>query len=375
VLVSTDNDVITDFSPELDAQELTAWAVAVAGEEITTDTYGHFNGFPLQRDPDHRHGGALDWAGGPELSLPPSEVFAWIESHPGEQVVQVNHADNLGLIQGLDANVLHGTTQADPVILRLPDDHVDEESGDTGLWSEDFTAFEILNGKSDDGTNIRWRWWLAMIGRGLTPTGTAVTDSHTRYGFLGSVPRSYVFGAGLDEFSPDEFAEAINDGRVVGTNGPFIEVTLENGAGDIARPGDVLVTNGESVDVVVRIQTPDWIGVDTVQLFSNTDDVAFEARNASNTSLEPSSSHAIEWSEEDLVEVAVGENTHHRREKELRITTDFDTDAYLVVVVTNTAGSNMYPIVRRGDPPFAFANPILIDADGGGYDNPPYLGE
>ena len=345
----------------------------MAGEEISTDTYGHFIGFPLERDADHRHGGALDWAGGPDLSLPPSAVFAWIDSHAGEQVIQVNHADNLGFIQGLDANVLHGTTRADPAILRLPGDQVDDESDDTGLWSEDFTAFEILNGKSDDGTNIRWRWWLAMIGRGFAPTGTAVTDSHTRYGFLGAVPRSYVFGNELDDVSPDQLAEAINDGHVVGTNGPFIEVSLENSHGDTAGPGEVLATNGEDIDVIVRVQTPVWMDVDTVQLFSNTEDVAFEARNAPSGSPTPTSSHTIEWGEADTVEVVVGENVHERREKELRITSHFDEDAYLVVVVTSTAGTTMYPVVRRGDPPFAFANPVFLDADGGGYDHPPYL--
>ena len=376
VLVATDHDVITDFGPQLRAQHLDGWAVTVMGEEISTDTYGHFNGFPLERDPEHRHGGALDWAGGPALSVPPVDVFAWIESHPGEQVVQVNHADNLGMIRGLDANVLYGTTRADPAVFRLPSDWVDEETGDTGLWSDAFTAFEILNGQSDDGTNMRMRWWLAMVGRGFSPTGTAVTDSHTRFGFLGAVPRSYVFGSELGDFSPDRFAEAINDGRVVGTNGPFIEVTVANAAGHVAGSGEVLATGGEAVEVIVHVQTPSWIDVDTVQLFSNIEDVAFEARNASNAPLTPTSSHAIGWEEGDTVEVVTGETTHTRRDKVVRISTGFDEDAYLVVMVLNASGtSNMYPIVRRGDPPLAFANPVFIDADGGGYDHPPYLAE
>lgn len=370
VLVATDHDVITDFAPQLSAHGLDGWAVGVMGEEISTDTYGHFNGFPLARDATHRHGGALDWAGGPGLSLPPSDIFDWIDSHPGEQVVQVNHADNLGMIQGLNANVLRGTTRADPGLLRLPGESSD---GDTGLWSDAFTAFEVLNGKSDDGTYSRMRWWLAMIGRGFAPTGTAVTDSHTRFGFLGAAPRSLVFGVDLDTFSPDAFAQAINDGAVIGTTGPFIEVVLENADGEVAGPGETLAALGQPVDVVVHVQTPDWMTVDTVQVFTNIEDVSFEAGRTSNAPVTPSSTHSIEWVEGDLVTVASGEHDHRRWEKVVRVPVDFPEDAYVVVMVVDASGtSRMYPVVRGGDPPMAFANPVFVDADGGGYDHPPY---
>src|SRR5690606_8369532 len=103
------------------------------------------------------------------------------------------HPDGSGYIGGMKADVLRGLSFTDREMIRLDPMDVDPETGDTGIWSEDFTAIEVMNGTS---INRFWgvaRWWLTMVGRGFTPTATAVTDTHRLYGDLGGSPRTWVF--------------------------------------------------------------------------------------------------------------------------------------------------------------------------------------
>jgi len=373
VLVSTDHDNVTDYAPYLADAGLADQAVSIVGLEVTTDTYGHFNGFPVVRDPESRNGGALDWGGGPGLSVPPSGVFSWFAEQPGEQVIQMNHADGLGLIQGLDVNVLSGEAYADPELMRLPADGLDEETGDNGLWDEGFTAMEILNGKSDDGYWRRMRWWFSMIGRGFAPTGTAVTDTHVLYGHLGAVPRSFVFtgedGDSVDEFDSDEFAEAINSGRVLGTAGPFVSLSASNGDQTIGL-GEVLSVEAGPATVSLRIQMPTWMALDTLDVYTNVEDIGWVPSSTSNQPIEVSDTMPIAWTEEHVVEVVVGSTSHERLEQTVELEMEPAVDSYVVFVLRDAAGVRS-PWPASHEPPFAFTNPIYLDADGGGYDNPP----
>lgn len=374
VLVSTDHDVITDFAPYIDALGVADQVVSLVGQEITTDTYGHYNAFPLERDPESRNGGAFDWANGPELNLPPADMFAWADEHPGTQVIQVNHGDRLGMMTGLDANVRTGVTSVDPALVRLPADHVDEETGDTGLWSDGFTAMEITNGKSNSGRWGRFQWWLSMIGRGFAPTGTAVTDNHSRFQLLGSVPRSYVWAGEDDiaEFDGEAFAQAINDGRLLGTTGPFVTVSVENASAETAGLGEVLATNGEAVTATLDIQLATWMTIDTVDVYMNITRLSAEARSTSNRRPEATQSVPIAWSESTLVDVAEGDVVHQRREMTVEVELETDADAYLVFVVYDSTANDMFPVVDSELTATAFTNPVFLDADGGGYDKPPY---
>jgi hypothetical protein len=52
VLVSTDHDYITDYSPTINSLGAQEEVVNVIGEELTTFDYGHYNGFPLPHQAD-----------------------------------------------------------------------------------------------------------------------------------------------------------------------------------------------------------------------------------------------------------------------------------------------------------------------------------
>ncbi len=381
VLISTDHDYITDYAPAIAELGATDQIASMCGEEITTPHIGHFNAFPLVRDPDHRRGGALDWSRGADYDMTPAEIFNWIDNQDGDptnaQVKQINHAGST--IPPLKADVLRGITLADPVTKRMKPTTPDPTTGDTGLWSDDFTAIEVMNGQSMARVWKIMRWWLSMVSRGFTPTATAVTDTHKLYSDLGGSPRTFVFtGPGHDTvatFDKQNFAATSNAHKAIGTNGPFFRVHLENTAGDTAGLGETLASSDGAVTAHVSIDVPEWMHVDTVDIYSNlsADDIVTSPGGVDEDPIPPTSSTPIDWQPTDLVEVATGNETHSHWVKTVDIPMTLSADAYVVVVVRGKDGdTSMFPVIPNANvQPFAFANPIYVDTDGGGYDHPP----
>lgn len=374
VVVSSDHDVISDYGPAILELGAGHEIATIVGTEITTSDLGHFNGFPVTADPAKLRQGALDWGNGAQPALVPADLFSWLREHPGEQVVQINHPDSSYLIQ---SDVLRSLTYGNPVQMRVQA-VADPQTGETGMWSDDFTAMELMNG---NGQGRFWgvsRWWFTMLGRGHRVTGTAVSDTHNLYGnTMGGVPRTFVFvPEGTDSaatFDETTFVLALNEGRALGTNGPFFKVLVTNSAAESARIGDTLATNGQPVDVEVLIQVPEWMAVDHLDLFMNVDaeQVVRGPGKYDTTVIEPTRSWAIELTPADLVEVASGQLVHRRYQKTVTMQFETDVDAYMVFVVRGAAGRTMFPVLpTRGALPIAFSNPVYLDADGGGYDKP-----
>ncbi len=374
VMISTDHDIISDFAPAIGELNAEAEVVSITGAEITTSDIGHHNAFPLALDPEGRRGGAPDWSPGAELGLTPQQLFDRIREYPGEQVIQANHPSGMGLMADTVADPLRGLTFADRDVRRLPPAEPDPETGDTGLWSDDFTALEVMTGAGLDRFWGVGRWWLQMVGRGFTPTATVVTDTHHRYSDLGGSPRSFVMMPdGADTpltFDTEAFVEAVNGGRVVGSRGPIMRVTATNQSGDTVGLGETLATEGETVTLSIELELPQWMEVDTAHLYINLrDEILTEPGETSEDRWTPSMTESIELdAENDLVEVSTGTATHRKWVKTVDIAVDTDVDAYVVATVE---GSKPMTALTRGQTPFAFANPIYLDADGNGYDNPP----
>ncbi len=371
VIVSSDHDEIADYGPAVEALGAEDEIVSLVGNEITTIDLGHINGFPLVRDEDDRQGGALDWGAGAELALPPGEIYDWIREFPGEQVVQLNHPDSSYF---RFSDVVRGIAYGDPSQMRVQTPDYDPDTGDTGLWSDEFTAMELMNGPDLERFWGVTRWWLTMIGRGATPTGTGVTDTHVRYGrVLGGVPRTFVY---VDEandsaasFDTEHFVDAVNTQSAIGTNGPFVRVEATNDDGESAGLGEVLATNDETVTFEVTVEVPEWVEVNRIEMIMNSDDVVTEPGGYETDPIPPTDTFDIEFDGEDLEVVATGEEEHRRYRKVVEIDVDTDEDAYVVFLVRGNDG--MYPVLPDNNiEPFAFTNPVYLDADGEGYSDP-----
>lgn len=377
VMVSTDHDIITDFAPTITSLGVDAQIKSIVGDEITTSDTGHFNGFPVELDPTKRRNGALDWGNGDDLSLLPKDIYAWVKAFPGEQVIQMNHPAG-GTIGTLQVDVLRGISLADPTDKRLPVMQPDPVTGDTGLWSEDFTAMEVMNGLGTGNFWSIWRWWLIMIGRGFSPTGTAVTDTHQLHGNLGGAPRSYVtVPDGKDTiatFDEQAFVQGINEGRLIGSNGPFFKVSITNDAGQTVSMGETVETTGKAVTVSVDLEMPEWINVDAIDVYMNVEGIDTTPAMTNSDPLAPTQSIPVTWDAQDIEVAAQGNVLHKRRKKTVTFDLTTTKDAYVVLLVRGNSAS-MFPILNRAVVPMAFSNPIFLDADGGGYDKPHLLAE
>ena len=371
VVVSTDHDEIADYGPAVDELDAGDEITTLVGTEITTIDLGHFNGFPLMLDEHHRRGGAFDWGAGNDDAHPPQAIFDSIREHPDEQVVQLNHPDSSYLSY---SDVVRGISYGDPDRLRVQMPDHDPDTGDTGIWSEDFTAMELMNGPNQERFYGVARWWLTLLGRGHKSTGTAVTDTHTRYGrVLGGVPRTFTFvDDDLDTpstFDTEHFIESVNDRRAIGTNGPFVRVEATNDSGDSATFGETLETGDEAVAFEITIEVPEWVDVDTIEMIKNSEDVVTDPGEYDTDPIPATATHSVDLTDDELETVATGDDAHRRYRTTVDIDVETEDDAYVVFFIRGS--ESMYPILADDEiEPFAFTNPIFLDSDGDGYSDP-----
>jgi hypothetical protein len=209
-----------------------------------------------------------------------------------------------------------------------------------------------------------------------------VTDTHSLYSDLGGVPRSWVF-TGVENDAPStldipEFAAAINEGRLIGSNGPFFTVELVNDLGETATIGETVAALDGELTIRVSIEIPEWMDVDTIDVYSNvTEELVGEPGEMVTTQLAPTLSIPIDWDVYGEVGTVAGvEQEHHSRRAVIEESIEILEDAYVIVVVRDAVEpQTMYPILRSRDvAALGFANPIFVDFDGGGYDNFPLAG-
>ena len=107
----------------------------------------------------------------------------------------------------------------------------------------DWDVEEVMTGASRADW-LRYRaLWFSLLNQGFKRVGTANSDSHSlsieRIGY----PRNLVWG-GHDQgtFDPDSFDADVRAGHLEGTNGPVLDVTIDDGAGKIYRPDMAPIT-------------------------------------------------------------------------------------------------------------------------------------
>jgi len=211
--VATDHNRVSDYGPAVEALGLADRIRVVAGSEVSTtgsDRWGHFNAFPLRRDPGRPGSGSP-----PYDSVSPTALFRSIREHPGEQVIQVNHP-------------------------RMPPrigyfDHVRLDTG-TGRaaraeWDAGFDAIEVFNGiwlGHPARVERNLADWFALLSAGHRFAATGNSDSHTLVLQEVGYPRTYIYVEDDDvaRLSVDAAVEAIRRGRTQVTSGPFLRVAL-----------------------------------------------------------------------------------------------------------------------------------------------------
>ena len=297
LLGATDHFVITDYSDLIRELGLSEWVCSVPGQEITTTSYGHFNGFPMRfvPFPDSINGGAIDWGigNGREFVLTPGEIFRAIRENLPEAapVVQVNHPYGraAGLFEMGYFNVVDltfdpaagrafaGDKALDPEVLRM--------GPGAEILSLDFDAIEVINGlwtwaseqqgcSVEHNVHVRLWAWFNFLNMGRRYTGTGNTDSHTAMDVGNGYPRNMIRVSRDDPAAVDmgEVIESLRGMKTLVTNGPFVEVSLRSPAsGEEGGMGALIHAPDGDVELAIRVTSPLWAPFDRIEIYANPD--------------------------------------------------------------------------------------------------------
>lgn len=215
--------------------------------------------------------------------------------------------------------------------------------------------------------------WFRLLNHGFRSTGLGNSDTHRLFDIEVGLPRNWVASPtdAPAEIRGNEVADAVKAGRVTLGIGAFVELWVDG-----APIGSTIEADGP-VQVRVRVQTPEWFGVDRVEIYRN----------------------GTLWVERDL-DVDITEIVDFDE----TIEDDPDGDAWYVAIALGRSSSlspvytsvahpqlgfsqvaavafggidsdliqSIIPSIPRAPEltpvlPYGITNPVFVDVDGGGY--------
>jgi hypothetical protein len=325
IITSTDHNVISNYAPVIAELGVGRHIGSIAGDELTTNGWGHFGAFPLPH--------ALEQAGQGAVLVHgrgPRDFFAEVRARSPFAVIDVHHPridTEIGYfnIGGFDAHADRATRQG---------------------FSFDFDAVEVLNGYQDSERRSVDKMiddWFALLQHGHIVTATGNSDTHHLDHNIGGYPRNYVR---VQEDQPQslrdpfEVPRAVKGHRVQFTTGPF--VVFHVGAAGI---GDVALAQKGEAKAEIEVRAAPWVSVSNVTLY-------LDGHEMKRWKL-PASQEVVRM----------------RESADVRVT----RDAWMVVRVDGD--EPLAPVVgdrKRFDVrPLALTNPVFLDVDGNGKYDPP----
>lgn len=234
------------------------------------------------------------------------------------------------------------------------------------LTQGQFDALELLRGEGCDPVDPT-AWfeefklvradWLAIL-RQQTPAAftkaLGLSAAHFTLDTPVGLARTYLKATGFSQEDTSAVLQALKTGAAVASTGPFLGVQVGNGTATAGPGGSVPAVSG-SVSVTVTLMASDWVPVDEVRLVVN---------GAVVQTLNPAT-------------FTVSATDARVRTATVALPVGTTQDAVLVVeagVPLTQAGAYLagsyWNRLMRGIYPIAVANPVFIDANGGGYTPP-----
>jgi carboxypeptidase family protein len=326
---STEHNRIQTYRHRLKALGLERLLATSDGIELTGSPLplNHQNAFPLKLRP-----GAQD-GGGPQTDPDPRAQIRRLFEHDGmsEKLVQQNHPDIGWLFYDRD-----GDGRPDMGFGTFEFTHAIE------VWATNILAMRPTTTTAMGVRNNRIFNWLQLLNQGFRLPGVANTDAHYCFHQSGVI-RNYMKSRTDDPARIDEMemVREARKGRLVMSNGPFLEAAF-NGA----LPGEDARARRRRGRLRVRVQCPNWLDVDRVQVLVN-------------GRPDPKLNFTRE-SHPQLFGDGVVKFQHE-------IPVSLERDAHLIVVAAGERSTTGPVMGHRGDPPLAVSNPIYVDVDGGGF--------
>lgn len=336
---ATEHNRIYDWGPHIRKLGLERELATIVGIELTGPN-AHFNSFPLGPTPYVQDNGAPTWVEDPRINAIVLRDFG--KGGP-DRWVHLNHPDVGKFFRDRDAD---GKVDGG---YRGLEELIDAAE----VWSTEILNFQpaieyvASSGKITRRPNRTFAW-LQLLNQGRRMWCVAVSDAHAVFGNGVGGWRTYV-PSSEDRPERIDYREVIRNskaGRMVVTNGPFLEARLDDGA----LPGGHTRATG-TVKLHVRVQATTWIDIDRVQILVNG-----RALPSLNFTRE---SHA------ELFRPAAGALRF-----EATLPVPLTEDAHLIVVAIGEE-SNLHIGYGRswqsGMHPVAYTNPLYVDVDGNGF--------
>lgn len=421
----SDHDIRTTFQPDIDALGATALVGTAVSGEITSFDYGHFNAWPMTIDPLQVNGGSVDHGGAApagldfpsfgNFNLTPQQIVAIAHSDPGtSNTVQLNHIHSHFGIDGnsglaIDTGVSPPASPSSAIM--GPARRLDPSI--PNYFDASYDAMEVWIG--DDRGHIYTYFlgqnagdWFNLLNQGIVRTGVSDSDTHGKVIVQVGTPRNYVASPTDDPAGLSAIAETlsanVNDGRSVGTNGPFVRITADatstaQTAGlELGLPTLISTIDG-NVTVTVDIQSPTWAEFDTVELYVNSTTTRSMSNKESGNGQVSVKRYAItpDYTQNvspTLVNVVPAVPGADRLEATATFNlTGLTEDVWIVAMVKGTDGISrpLFPVSPNslrttgnttlanltdgnlnelGMTTLAFTNPLFVDVDGGGWTAP-----
>lgn len=323
LIVASDHNFITDLSPVIRELNLQEWIASIIGDEVTTREFffGHINAFPLSPDPARSGNGAVRFE-----KVTAAEIFEEAMSHPGEQVVQVNHprSGDVGYFNRVSMSTEDGLTT-----------HPN--------WCDRFTALEVFNGKRVDEMEEALVDWFNLLNMGYAFTATGNSDSHRILDQEPGYPRNYVRVAAksASDIKSEDLVKAVNEQHAVFvTNGPLLEFSTRQGT----PIGGLETVTSAPVEFKVSVRGANFVQPDRLLFYGNGKLLAEKKI--------PETAEPLKWT------------------GTLSDTPQRDTWYMIKVLGSKTLSPVLNTYMVNGkqmEPqPAALTNPIWIDADGDG---------
>lgn len=344
VLVATEHDRVFDPQPAILATGLNQHLVGVTGVEVTSAyeggdspyASGHLNAFPYTAVPAANRGGApslegrrirdalVDIAAAPQNTLKPFVQMNHPRPGPNEQEGDT-YFSHLG-VAGIPFDPTLPLSEA-------PNNVLIEKNPRHGGRDLDYHGVEIMNGQE----LIRYRRvradWFNLMLQGERIIATANSDSH-RLGVIVGLPRTYVAVKDdrIETFDQGELMASLRKGAAWGTTGPLLQVHL----GETPLGG---LHTGESATLHIRVDAAPWVPLSEWRAYVNGELVHRAPIKAGESA--------------DLPLV-------------------FAKDSFVTVEVEGPR-EGLYAEALPEFTPFAFTNPIFVDADSSGAFDAPGL--
>jgi hypothetical protein len=335
----TEHNRVSSYAPHIQRLGIENFLASVSGIELTGSPLplNHQNAFPMKYAPRTQDGGGP--VAGPDLETQIERLVLWDDR--SEKLLQVNHPDMGWMFydKNGDGKPDAGFERAFP-FMDVVEIHPIEDVLHLGP--------EVQRGKSTFHNTVFN--WLQLLNQGFRIYGVVNTDAH--YNFHGSgslrnwIQSSTDAPAKIDHM---EMVHAAEQGRLIMSNGPYLEVTAtETGKSEACVAGQDLKAASGKVTVKVRVQCPNWLDVNRVFILVN------------------GRVHPIH-------DYTRTKNPDAFRSGVLKfdraLEIDLKNDAHLVVAtgqVGGKLGSVHGPSFGNAEPA-AISNPIFIDVDGNGF--------